>query len=429
MTTTRDLAIVGGGIAGVICLKYARDAGLDVVLFEQAQGVGGLWRKLPSWQDIQIRRQDWTLGDIPIEGEDQPHIVANIEAWVERYGLAQHIRLSAPVRSARWLNDGWEIATETDIVRSRFLVAASGGYSRPRMPQFPRGDSRVVECHSSQLSDPRALAGRAVVVVGAGASAYDLLDLCLEHGALRVAWVYRSLKWMRPSMSSKVLGTNMRLLARHQMLGGSLHSLNERLDRDLRSRYERFGLRDIIPEESFDIERHQLIPGRPRMIREFGRIQRHRGEISGIEARHIRLSTGTDIEADMILWATGYEMDLGYLGVEALRRETSVERVGARCGSVCRSLDAPHLYIMGPGVLETSGSTPWAYAHIAKSIMSDIAGHHALASGVAPGRLNYFDLARYLARADRRNYPPLLWKLRYLRLALLHPYERPMPVP
>ncbi|HEX3302928.1 MAG TPA: NAD(P)/FAD-dependent oxidoreductase [Thermomicrobiales bacterium] len=426
---TRDLVIVGGGIAGVICLKYARDAGFDVELLEQADGVGGLWRKLPAWQDIQIRRQDWTLGDIPIAGESQPDIVANIEAWVERYGLARYIRLSAPVRSAAWRSDGWHVATDADVTRARCLVAASGGHSRPHVPHVLRSDSRVDEFHSSELRDPGLLSGRRIVVVGGGASAYDLLDLCLERGARSVVWIYRSLKWMRPTLSPKVLGTNMRLLARHQMIRRSTSALNKHLDRDLRARYERFGLQDIVPDESFDIGRHQLIPGRHRMIRQFDRIERHQAEIVHVAGRRIGLSTGSEVEADTILWATGYDMDLSYLAVDALRSETSIERVAARCGSVCRSLDASNLYIMGPGVLETSGSTPWAYAHLAKSIMSDIAGSRALASDAVAKRLNYFDLARHLARADRRNYPPLLWVLRYLWLAVLHPYERPMPVP
>jgi hypothetical protein len=34
---------------------------------EARERVGGLWRDLPAWQDIQIRKEDWTLGDLPIE--------------------------------------------------------------------------------------------------------------------------------------------------------------------------------------------------------------------------------------------------------------------------------------------------------------------------------------------------------------------------
>src|SRR5487761_2384753 len=116
----RDLIIVGGGIGGIISLKYAKDAGLDAILLEGAEAVGGLWRDLPAWQDIQFRKEDWTLGDLPIAGEDQSSILANIHAWVERFGLAPSIRLGARVSSARPNDGGWEVTAGEYTGRSRF---------------------------------------------------------------------------------------------------------------------------------------------------------------------------------------------------------------------------------------------------------------------------------------------------------------------
>ena len=66
-----DLIIVGAGIGGILCLKYAKDAGLNAIALERASRVGGLWRDLPPRQDIEFRKEDWTLGNVPIEGEDQ----------------------------------------------------------------------------------------------------------------------------------------------------------------------------------------------------------------------------------------------------------------------------------------------------------------------------------------------------------------------
>jgi cation diffusion facilitator CzcD-associated flavoprotein CzcO len=61
-----DVAIIGGGIAGLIHLHYARRAGLNALLLERAPAVGGLWRELPAWQDIQICIADRTVGDLPV---------------------------------------------------------------------------------------------------------------------------------------------------------------------------------------------------------------------------------------------------------------------------------------------------------------------------------------------------------------------------
>jgi cation diffusion facilitator CzcD-associated flavoprotein CzcO len=67
-----DVAIVGGGPGGIISLYYAQLAGLRAVVLEKEPAAGGLWARLPTWQDIQNRTEDWTLGDIPIGDELHP---------------------------------------------------------------------------------------------------------------------------------------------------------------------------------------------------------------------------------------------------------------------------------------------------------------------------------------------------------------------
>jgi hypothetical protein len=424
-----DLVIVGGGIGGVICLKYAQDAGLHTLLLERRDRIGGLWRDLPAWQDIQIRREDWTLGDIPLAGEDQPNILRNIEAWVEHFDLSPRIRLNTTVTQVQPCGDGWSVSTDAGTHRARWLIAATGGHNRPVVPSVERVDPSIAEHHSSTLRDPESLRGKRVTVVGGGASAYDLLDLCFLHGARSVAWVYRSTKWMRPTRRPKYFGTDIRLLARYQMLGLPTSVINRLVNRELRARYAQAGLEEIMPDGDFDIRRHQLVPGRSRMIEGFHRIERHRGEVRSISGNTIHLSSGEGIETDVLLWGTGYAVELAYLGVDELTGAGGLNDIARRCYSVFRSMDAPNLFLLAPGVLEANTATPWAYAHVAKSIMSHIAGRPVFASPPRRALTNHFDLVKLLARTDRTNYAFALWYLKYLWLALRHPTSQPMPIP
>ena len=182
--------------------------------------------------------------------------------------------------------------------------------------------------------------------MGGGASAYDLLDPCFEWHARSVTWVYRSLKWMRPTLRPKYFGTDMRALAKAQMLGTPLTKMNRQINLDLRARYKKAGLDELLPEHAFDFGNQQFIAGRRRMIENFASIARHRSEIVRIESNTVRLASGAACDADLVLWGTGYETDLRYLEVDALSQLTRLEAIGCCCGDHFFLLDAPNLLFL-----------------------------------------------------------------------------------
>jgi len=165
------------------------------------------------------------------------------------------------------------------------------------------------------------------------------------------------------------------------------------------------------------------------MLESFSRIERHRGEIESIEGRVVRLSDGGTVPADVILWGTGYAVDLGYFEPASLSGITRLDELARRCGSIFLSLDAENLYFLAQGVLETTSATPFAYAHAARSIVSHVRGRRVFDRTVVPESLNHYDLVRFLARRDRASYWPGLWYLRYLLGAFTLPRHRPLPIP
>lgn len=275
--TVLDVAVVGAGLAGVVALTYARRAGLDAIVLERGRRASGLWRDLPAWQDIQISPADWALGDLPLEGATQPHILANIEAWVARFGLADGIRLDTPVQRARHDGTAWELATPHGVVRARHLIAATGAHNTPVNPGIARDDVGLGEFHSSALRDPELLRDRDILVVGGGASAFDLLELCLRHDARHVAWVHRGLRWFPPTRKPKPIAGSVRGFSRTQASGMSAAERSAAIDADLRSRYEKVGLLEIKPSHSVDALHDQLICGRAGMLEHFAAIERHHG--------------------------------------------------------------------------------------------------------------------------------------------------------
>ena len=422
-----DLAIIGGGLAGVVALHYARQAGLDARVFERETGVGGLWRKLPAWQDIQITAADWQLAGLPLENVLQPGILASIEAWVERFALADGIALAAPVRHVLHDGAGWTFETPRGSVRARHLIAATGAHNTPNVPPVRRRASAVREFHSMALRDPTLREAQRVLVVGGGGSAFDLLDLALEHGAARIHWAHRGIRWFLPSRKPKSIAGSVRGFARMQWSGMTPAQQSAAITADMRSRFDKFGIAAIAPPFDFDVQQHQLMPGRHRMLSNFDALDRHAAGVESIDGGTVTLTDGTRLAVDMVLWGTGYAVDLSYFDDPRIAELRTLEALQARCGGIIRSLDAPDLYFMGVG-LDGIGSGTWAYSLLARSIASHIRGTAQLDLEPVAHKVNHFDLVRYLAARDPASYPPG-WEDAYRSLALDTPDDQPYPIP
>ena len=356
----RDLIIVGGGIGGVISLKYAKDAGLDAQFCWKAASASAVFGAIFAWQDIQFRKEDWTLGDLPDRGRGP----SEYPCQHTRVGRAfRAFAFDSPERTSKlgpYSDGGWHVDADGYTARARFLIAATGGHNRPVVPHIERTRPTLIEYHSSALRNPAEITGKDVVVVGGGASAYDLLDLCFEWHARSVTWVYRSLKWMRPTLRPKYFGTDMRALAKAQMLGTPLTKMNRQINLDLRARYKKAGLDELLPEHAFDFGNQQFIPGRRRMIENFASIARHRSEIVRIESNTVRLASGAACDADLVLWGTDTKRIYATWKLTRSHSSRASRRLVAVAAIISLARCAESLH-SAPGVLETSGSTPWAY--------------------------------------------------------------------
>ena len=423
-----DVAIIGGGIAGLIHLHYARLAGLNARLLERAPAVGGLWRELPAWQDIQICPADWTVGNLPIEGPMQAQVLANIESWVGHFNLTEDIRLACPVQKARHDGQAWALSTSNGPLRARHLVAATGGHNRPWMPAVARRDGSVAEWHSSALRQPEVLNGARVMVVGGSASALDLLDQCLLQGAAHIIWAHRGLRWFTPTSKPKAVAGSVRPLARLQAQGVPVEQQNELVRADLAARYRRLGLEALLPARPLDLRTDQLFPGRARMLAGLAQLQRHQAEVVALEGGQALLSDGSSVAVDVVLWGTGYRTDLSYFANPALAAVTGVNELAARCACIFRSLDEPDLYFPAVG-LEGFGATSWNFAIMARSVMSHIVGTAQLDLQPLPYRLNHLEMVRHLAQRDPASFGGVDADAWCRDVGLGTPDDQPYPMP
>ena len=104
-----SVAVVGGGFAGVGAVAMLARAGYrDVVVFEKAERVGGVWHHntYPGAAcDIPSHLYEFSFAPNPRWSRryaPQAEIQAYLEEIASRYGVRDRIRTSTEVLSARW---------------------------------------------------------------------------------------------------------------------------------------------------------------------------------------------------------------------------------------------------------------------------------------------------------------------------------------
>jgi hypothetical protein len=412
-----DAIVIGAGICGIIFLKYALEKGLNCLVLEKKNEVGGLWGWIPAWQDIQNRREDFAINNVPLEGVKQPAILKYIHAWIRKYGLDPHIKLSCKVTSVSWNDRIWKVQAGQDTYYARHLIVATGVQNIPRIPEVEHLDPQIIEMHSSRLRNPEVLKGKRITVVGGGASSWDLLDLAIGMGAKDIHWIYRNPRWFLPTTKSKQNSRpNLRELALLQSQKKSTEEVNDRLKRLLHMKYDYFKLKMIEPSEPFDLKKHQLIPGRSLLVKNLDLLSHHRSEVNRIHGHEIFLKNGDHFETDILLWATGYRMDLSYLGLPEYIRIETLKELRPRLGSMVRSLDYPNLFFIGMSLIESTSSTPFFAAIEAKSMVAHILGKCEIPERNIPYLITHWDLFKHFASFDHYNYPVYWWKIRYFFL-------------
>lgn len=176
---TGRLIVVGGGQSGLAAARAARDAGWEPVVLEAGDEPVGSW---PAYYDsLRIFSPSEFSGFPGYAFPGAPgryptkHEVADFLRGYAGW-LGVEIRTSARVLEVT-TDGGRYVAHLADgaVVEGNALVAASGSFGNPHLPEVPGRDRFGGEVrHVADYRSPAAYAGRRVVVVGAGNSAVQV---------------------------------------------------------------------------------------------------------------------------------------------------------------------------------------------------------------------------------------------------------------
>lgn len=182
-----DVAIVGAGFSGLgmaIALKRARPASRFVVL-EKAERLGGVWRdnQYPGAAcDVPARLYSFSFAQKPDWSRryaGRAEIAAYLAQCVALFDLAPHLRFNAGVAGARWDEPArlWVVTLASgEELPARALISAMGPLSEPAFPNIDGMETFAGPMfHSARWRDDVSLNGKRVALIGAGASAAQII--------------------------------------------------------------------------------------------------------------------------------------------------------------------------------------------------------------------------------------------------------------
>ncbi|MFT4230233.1 MAG: NAD(P)/FAD-dependent oxidoreductase [Microbacterium sp.] len=217
--SAHDVIVVGAGIGGLYALYELRRRGLDVVVLEAGEGVGGTWywNRYPGAR-VDVYSLSYSYSFSPELDQEwewkeyfaaQPELEAYLNHVADRFGLRSDILLGRRVTTARW-DEGarrWTVADDTgERFTSRFVIWATGSYSRPKTPDIPGLDDFAGELYHTPTwpREPVSFADKRVGVVGTGATGMQVVTALSKEPLAHLTVFQRTPEYVVPAGALQV---------------------------------------------------------------------------------------------------------------------------------------------------------------------------------------------------------------------------------
>jgi putative flavoprotein involved in K+ transport len=336
--------IVGGGQAGIALGARLRQLGVPTIVVDKRGRPGDQWRS--RYKSLCLHDPVW-YDHLPyIKFPENWPVFApkdKIADWLESYATVMELNYwsNTEAKDARYdeATGEWTVNLERDgqpiVLRPKQLVLATGMSGKPNLPDLPgmdvfRGDQH----HSSAHPGPDAYQGKRCVVIGSNNSAFDICGALWEVGA-DVTMVQRSSTHIVRSDTLMDVGLGA-LYSEEAVAAGvstekadlifaslpyrimhefqiPLYEQMKERDADFYERLEKSGFEhDWGPDGSglfmkylrrgsgyyIDVGAADLVAG--------GEVTLAKGQVDHLTEDSVVLADGTQLPADLVVYATGY---------------------------------------------------------------------------------------------------------------------------
>ncbi|MGO4443545.1 flavin-containing monooxygenase [Mycobacterium sp. 2YAF39] len=345
MNDYSDVLIIGAGFSGIGAAYriHEQNPHLTYTILERRERLGGTW-DLFRYPGIRSDSDIFTLS-FPWEPWTRPEMIADgADIWqymadtARKHGIDKHIRFNTRVISADWdsATDTWTVQAdqggEHTTHRGRFLFFASGyyDYDEPYSPAFPGIEDFAGEVvHPQHWPEGLDYTGKRLVVIGSGATAVSMIPSLAEKAAQvtmlqrtpsylmsvqKVQPVFNAIRKVLPRrFSHAVIRSVMSLfgavlwLVSRRAPGFSKRLLRSVAEKNLPAGYD-IDTHFTPPYNPWDQRMCFILGGDFYQAVAAGDVEVVTDHIDHIDATGIALKSGRHLDVDVIITATGIQM-------------------------------------------------------------------------------------------------------------------------
>ncbi|MGJ0120992.1 NAD(P)/FAD-dependent oxidoreductase [Williamsia sp. MIQD14] len=336
--------IIGGGQGGIALGARMRQMGVPSIVVDKHERPGDQWRN--RYKSLCLHDPVWYdhLPYLPFP-ENWPVFAPKdkIGEWLEFYTRVMEVPYwnSTTCLSAEF-DEGegrWTVELDRDgekvTVHPTHLVLATGMSGKPNVPDFPGQDVFAGDQHhSSAHPGPDAYVGKKAVVIGSNNSAHDICKALVENG-VDVTMVQRSSTHIVKSESLMDLGlgdlyseravasgmttekadltfASLPYRIMHEFQIPVYDAIRER-DKDFYDRLEAAGFDHDWGDDGSGLfmkylrrgSGYYIDVGAAELVAD-GTIELAHGNVDHLTEHSVVLSDGTELPADVVVYATGY---------------------------------------------------------------------------------------------------------------------------
>ena len=326
-----DIVVIGAGQAGLSAAYHLKREGIEpgkgFVVLDDEFGSGGAWQH--RWDSLTLSNVNG-INDLPGMGfseavnRDDKELRANVALpqYYEKYEKTFGLPVIRPVNVLEVTERNGRFLIHTNGLQfsARGIINATGTWKTPHCPKYPGWDKfEGRQLHTGEYKNAEEFIGKHVIIVGGGISAVQLLGELSK--VTKTTWVTRRPPDFRPYEFNPELGRE------------AVAMVDERV---------RMGLP---PKSVVSVTGLPITPAIADMLKT-GVLDR-KPMFQEITAKGVKWEDGSEMEADVIFWNTGFRHSLDHLDPLGLKNEQGGITMG---GSLATEVvKDPRIHLTGYG--------------------------------------------------------------------------------